>query len=46
MEKFIKMYVNENTVEMGETGKKAINKLLMMGLREGIVPSATEPIFA
>ena len=46
MEKFIKMYVNENTVEMGETGKKAISKLLTMGLRNGIIPSAAEPIFA
>ena len=46
MEKFIKMYVNENTVEMNQTGKKAIDKLLMMGLRDGIVPSGTEPIFA
>jgi predicted solute-binding protein len=46
MEKFVKMYVNENTVEMGQTGKKAIDKLLMMGLRDGIVTSGTEPIFA
>ncbi len=46
MEKFIKMYVNDNTVEMGGVGKMAINKLLTMGLHKGLVPSTIEPSFA
>lgn len=46
MEKFIKMYVNDNTVDMGEVGKYAINKLFMLGLRKGVVSSTTKPNFA
>jgi predicted solute-binding protein len=40
------MYVNDNTVDMGEVGKYAINKLFMLGLRKGIVSSTTKPNFA
>ena len=46
MKKFIKMYVNDKTVDMGEIGKKAINELFMMAFHQGLVPFSIEPIFS
>jgi 1,4-dihydroxy-6-naphthoate synthase len=38
MMKFIKMYVNDITVDMGTDGKKAIKKMFKMGQEKGILP--------
>ncbi len=36
--KFVKMYVNEVTLDMGERGKKALEMLFKMGAEKGIIP--------
>ena len=38
IEKFVKMYVNEVTVNMGDSGEKAIRKLFEMAKQKGLVP--------
>ena len=38
MMKFIKMYVNDITVDMGTDGEKAIKKMFKMGQEKGILP--------
>ncbi|MDQ6863735.1 MAG: ABC transporter substrate-binding protein, partial [Thermoproteota archaeon] len=38
MMKFIKMYVNDITVDMGTDGEKAIKKMFKMGQQKGILP--------
>lgn len=38
MMKFIKMYVNDITVDMGTDGEKAIEKMFKMGQEKGILP--------
>lgn len=38
MRKFIKMYVNDITVDMGPIGEKAIKKMFRMGQEKGILP--------
>ncbi len=37
-EKFVKMYVSDLTIDMGETGKKALELLFRMGLEKKILP--------
>jgi 1,4-dihydroxy-6-naphthoate synthase len=37
-EKFVKMYVSELTVDMGEKGKKALNLLYKFGSEKGLIP--------
>ncbi len=37
-EKFVKMYVNDLTMDMGERGKKALEYLFRMGAEAGIIP--------
>jgi 1,4-dihydroxy-6-naphthoate synthase len=39
--KFIKMYVNDLTVDMGEIGKKAIEKIFLMASTNGILKTNT-----
>ena len=41
-EKFVKMYVNDVTYDMGERGKKALEHLFKMGSDRGIIPVVTE----
>lgn len=41
-DKFIGMYVNDYTLDYGETGRKAIRQFLGRGKEEGILPSAVE----
>jgi len=36
--KFVKMYVNDVTIDMGERGKKALEYLYSMGTEKGIIP--------
>jgi len=38
VERFVKMYVNPVTVEMGEAGEESIGRLLSMGREAGAVP--------
>lgn len=38
IEKFVKMYVNETTVDMGESGEKAIRRLFEMARERKLVP--------
>jgi 1,4-dihydroxy-6-naphthoate synthase len=38
IEKFVKMYVNETTVDMGESGEKAIRRLFEMAREKKLVP--------
>jgi len=38
-EKFVKMYVSELTIDMGEKGKKALELLFEMGSKRGLIPS-------
>ncbi|MDI6776730.1 MAG: hypothetical protein QMD03_05730 [Syntrophales bacterium] len=37
-EKFIKMYVSELTIDMGERGRQALERLLTMGYKKGLLP--------
>jgi 1,4-dihydroxy-6-naphthoate synthase len=39
IEKFVKMYVNEITVNMGKSGEKAIRKMFEMALEKNLVPN-------
>ena len=41
-EKFVKMYVSELTVDMGEKGKKALNLLYKFGAERKIIPAVPE----
>ncbi len=45
LERFVKMYVNPTTVEMGEAGEESIRRVLEMGRKGGWVP-AHEPQIA
>lgn len=38
-EKFVKMYVSELTVDMGENGQKALELLYRLGEERGVIPS-------
>jgi 1,4-dihydroxy-6-naphthoate synthase len=37
-EKFVKMYVSELTIDMGENGKRALEMLFTLGVDKGIIP--------
>ena len=41
-EKFVKMYVSELTVDMGEKGKKALELLYRLGAEKGLIPAVPE----
>ena len=38
IEKFVKMYVNDVTVNMGENGEKSIRKFFEMATEKNLVP--------
>ena len=38
IEKFVKMYVNNVTVNMGESGEKSIRRLFEMARKKNLVP--------
>ena len=46
MTKFIKMYVNDITVDMGSDGEKSIKKMFKMGQEKGILPLISQLNFA
>ena len=37
-EKFVKMYVSELTIDMGEKGKQALELLFKLGHEKGFIP--------
>ena len=41
-EKFVKMYVSELTVDMGEKGKRALELLFRLGKEKGLIPPVPE----
>lgn len=41
-EKFVKMYVSELTIDMGESGRKALDLLFRLGHEKGIIPHVPE----
>ncbi len=43
-EKFVKMYVSELTIDMGEKGKKALELLFQLGFEKGIIPQVPEVV--
>lgn len=43
-DRFVGMYVNEYTVDMGSKGRDGFRKLLEEGFRQGILPEKIEPI--
>lgn len=44
-DRFIGMYVNDYTLEIGENGRRAIAELLRRGYEAGILPKLVEPEF-
>jgi 1,4-dihydroxy-6-naphthoate synthase len=44
--RFVGMYVNERTLDYGQDGKNAIQKLLQMGHQRGVIPEAVHVDFA
>jgi 1,4-dihydroxy-6-naphthoate synthase len=46
MTKFVKMYVNDITVDMGPDGEKSIKKMLIMGQERGLLPLVSQLNFA
>jgi len=40
-EKFVKMYVNELTIDMGEKGKRALEVFFHLGEKRGLIPPVT-----
>ncbi len=41
-EKFVKMYVSELTIDMGEKGKQALELLFRLGQEKGLIPNVPE----
>lgn len=41
-ERFVRMYVNELTIDMGERGKRALETLLRLGHERGLVPNVPD----
>jgi 1,4-dihydroxy-6-naphthoate synthase len=39
-EKFVKMYVSDLTIDMGENGKKALELLFQKGFEKKLIPKA------
>ena len=44
-DKFVGMYVNERTLDYGEKGREAVQRLLQMGHEAGIIPHAAKVDF-
>jgi 1,4-dihydroxy-6-naphthoate synthase len=44
-DRFVGMYVNDWTLDYGETGRRAIGELLDRGHKARLVPTATAPMF-
>ena len=46
IQRHIDLYVNSFTVDLGETGVKAVETLFSMARASGVIPDSTRPIFA
>jgi 1,4-dihydroxy-6-naphthoate synthase len=46
MAKFVKMYVNDITVDMGPNGEQSLKKMLTMGQERGLLPLVSQLNFA
>ncbi|MCH2114446.1 MAG: ABC transporter substrate-binding protein [Pirellulales bacterium] len=44
-DQFVKMYVNERTLDFGPQGRAAVSKFLAMGYEQGILPELVVPEF-
>ncbi len=44
-DKFVGMYVNEFTIDMGERGQQGIRRMLQLGAERGLLPGYVEPDF-
>lgn len=44
-DRFVRMYVNRDTLDMGDEGKKAVRELLKRGRQAGLVPKGAAPSF-
>jgi 1,4-dihydroxy-6-naphthoate synthase len=44
-DKFVGMYVNEFTIDMGERGQQSIRRLLQLGHERGLLPEYADPDF-
>jgi len=44
-DKFVGMYVNEFTIDMGDRGKQGIRRLLQLGHERGLLPEYVDPDF-
>lgn len=44
-DRFVSMYVNEYTRDLGERGRKAVAEFLRMGFEKGIIPKLVAPVF-
>ena len=44
-DRFVGMYVNHWTLDYGERGRKAVQRLLAVGHERGILPHAVQPEF-
>jgi 1,4-dihydroxy-6-naphthoate synthase len=44
-DKFVGMYVNEFTIDMGERGQQGIRRLLQLGHERGLLPAYVDPDF-
>ena len=46
IKEFVRMYVNEKTVDMGDAGEKAINTMFEMASQKGLLPKPFRPSIA
>jgi 1,4-dihydroxy-6-naphthoate synthase len=44
-DRFVGMYVNDYTIDFGETGRRAVGELLARGHRAGVIPELVSPEF-
>jgi 1,4-dihydroxy-6-naphthoate synthase len=45
VDRFIRMYVNDLTLDYGERGRAAVRRLLDLGYERGLIPLRVEPEF-
>jgi len=44
-DQFVRMYVNDWTLDFGERGRESVRVLLERGYQAGVIPSLVEPEF-
>ena len=43
--RYVGMYVNDRTLDMGEDGREAVRRILAMGYERGVIPIAAKVDF-